>query len=80
MDLQILTEFFKWCTILAGGIYIYSAVMLVVVPDFVYNMQSRWFKITRETFNITIYAFLAFYKVVFIVFVLVPYLALLIIN
>jgi len=78
MDMQNLTEFFKWCTILAAGIYIYTAIMVIVFPDFIYNMQSRWFKLSRETFNISIYAYLGFYKVMFILFVLVPYLALLI--
>ncbi|MDC0980447.1 hypothetical protein OAQ84_01790 [Bdellovibrionales bacterium] len=80
MDIQILTDFFKWSTILSGGVYIYTAVMVIFAPDFIYRYQSRWFKISREVFNTVIYAYLGFYKVIFIVFVLVPYLALLIIN
>ncbi len=49
-------------------------------PDLLYRMQSKWFPISRETFNVVIYSFLGLFKIVFLVFSLVPYLALLIIG
>ena len=80
MEIQTLTSFFMWCTIINAGIYIYSAAVCVLAPDFVYRMQARWFPISRETWNVSLFAFLGLYKVVFIVFCLVPWLALLIIG
>ena len=43
-------------------------------------MQSRWFPISREAYDVAIYAFLGVFKIVFIVFNLVPYLALSIVG
>ncbi len=80
MDIQTLTSFFMWCTIINGGLFIYWATWCMFAPDWVYRMQSRWFPISREAYDVTIYAFLGGFKIVFIVFNLVPYLALLIVG
>jgi hypothetical protein len=79
MDIQTLTAFFMWCTIINAGILVLWSVFFVFAPDFVYRIQSKWFPIPRETFNVAIYSFLGLFKVVFIVFNLVPYVALLIV-
>ena len=76
MDIQTLTTFFMWCTILNGGILILWAVFFLFAPDFVYRTQSKWLPIPRETFNVIIYSFLGLVKVVFFFFNLAPYLAL----
>jgi hypothetical protein len=78
MDIQTLTTFFMWCTIINGGILILWTVFSVFAPDLVYRMQSKWFPIPRETFNVVIYSFLGLFKIVFLVFNVVPYVALLI--
>lgn len=80
MDIQTLTAFFLWCTILNGGLLIVWTVSLLLTPDFVYRMQRTWFPIPRETFNVLVYAFLGFAKIVFLFFNLVPYVALLLIG
>ncbi len=79
MDIQTLTTFFMWCTILNVGILILWAVFFLFAPDFVYRTQSKWFPIPRETYNVLIYSFLGLFKVFFIVFNVIPYLALLIV-
>ena len=80
MDLQTLTTFFMWCTIINGGLLILWAAFLMAAPDLVYRTQSMWFPISRETFNVVIYSFLGLFKIFFLVFNVVPYLALLIIG
>ena len=80
MDINTIRAFFMWCTIINGAILALSSVILVFGGSFVYRMHSRWFAMPRETFNAVIYGFLGFYKVVFITFNLVPYLALSIIG
>ena len=80
MDIQALTRFFMWCTIINAGLLVFSAVMFMSAQDFVYSMHSKWFNIPRETFNVAIYSFLGYFKIIFILFNLVPYLALLIIG
>ena len=80
MDIQILTTFFMWCTIINGGIFILWTVLCVFAPDLVYRTQNKWFPIPRETFNVVIYSFLGLFKIVFLIFNVVPYVTLLIIG
>ena len=46
--------------------------------DWVYKMHGKWFAIPRETFNVVLYSFIGFFKIIFLVFNLVPYVALII--
>ena len=80
MDIQILTSFFMWCTIINGGILIIWTLLCGLTPDLVYRTQSILFLIPRETFNVLIYSFLGLFKIVFLVFNVVPYVALLIVG
>ncbi|MBL7195171.1 MAG: hypothetical protein ISS64_02570 [Desulfobacterales bacterium] len=80
MDIQTLTAFFMWCTIINGGLLILWTMVFVFAPDFVYRIQSKWFPIPRETFNVVFYSFLGLFKIVFLVFNVVPYVALLIVG
>jgi len=79
MDIQTLTEFFKWCTIINAALLVMSIAMYMAAPDFLYRTQSRFFPISRATFDSVFYGFLGAYKIVFLVFNAVPYIALLII-
>ena len=76
MDMQTIETFFKWCTIINGGLLIYSAIGLTFAPNWIYKVQSRWYPISREAFNVIIYSFLGLYKLFFITFNVVPYIAL----
>jgi hypothetical protein len=80
MDIQTLTTFFMWCTIMNGALLVLWTTMLVLAPNLVYRTQSMWFPIPRETFNVVIYSFLGLFKIVFLVFNVVPYVALLIVG
>ena len=80
MDIQTLTTFFMWCTIINGALLVLWTTMLIMAPDLVYRTQSKWFPIPRETFNVVIYAFLGLFKIVFLIFNVVPYVALLIVG
>ena len=80
MDTQTLTTFFMWCTIINGGLILWTAVWSMLAPDLIYRMQSKWFPIPRETFDVVIYSYIGLFKILFLVFNLVPYVALLIIG
>ncbi len=80
MDIQALTSFFMWCTIMNGALLLLWTTMCISAPDLVYRTQSKWFPIPRETFNVVIYSFLGLFKIVFLVFNVVPYVALLIVG
>ena len=80
MDIQTLTEFFMWCTIMNGALLALWTITCMVAPDLVYATQNKWFPLPRETFNVVIYSFLGFFKILFLVFNLVPFVALVIVG
>jgi len=69
-----------WCTIINGTIFLLWTTIYILAPDVVYRTQKKWFPIPRETFNIIFYSFLGLFKIVFLFFNLVPYVALLIVG
>lgn len=75
MTIQTLELFFIWCSTINFSILLFSSLMLVSVPDFVFGIHSRLFGLSRDAFNISVYAFLGLFKL-FLLFNLVPYLAL----
>jgi hypothetical protein len=79
MDIQQLTDFFMWCSIIDGGILLYWTMWLLFAPGLVYKIQVYFFPMSRETFNIVMYGFLGAFKLAFIMLNLVPYIALVII-
>lgn len=80
MDIQTLTTFFMWCTIVNGTLLVLWTAMCMAAPDLVYRIQSRFFPIPRETFDLVIYCFLGVFKIFWLVFNAVPYVALLIVE
>ncbi|MBN2032887.1 MAG: hypothetical protein JW836_06385 [Deltaproteobacteria bacterium] len=80
MHLEVLRSIFMWCTIINGALLILSFLICAYAGDFVYRMHGMWFAVPRETFNVVLYSFIGFFKMVFLVFNLVPYLALLIVG
>ena len=80
MDIQTLKEFFKWCTILNVALFILSAIIIIVASDFIYSWHGQLFHMPREAFDVILYSFLGLYKIVILVFNLIPYVALRIIE
>ena len=80
MELDTLTEFFKWCTVINAGLYIVWVLLVLWVPDFIYRVQTRWVPVSREAFNVAMYAFMGAFKIILIVFCIVPYVSLLIVG
>ena len=80
MDIQTLTTFFMWCTIINGALLVLWTTMCIVAPGLVYRTQRAWFPIPRKTFDVVIYSFLGLFKIFFLFFNVVPYVALLIVG
>lgn len=80
MDIRALTAVFKWCTIINAVLLMLSILLFMLAPDFVYSTQSRLFPISRDAFNVVMYGSLGFYKIIFLVFNLVPWAALVIVG
>lgn len=80
MNLENLTQFLIWCVVINGLLLTIWSIMCMAIPDRVYKLQSKWFPLSREQYNIAMYSFLGLFKVVFIVFNVVPLIALLLIK
>ena len=80
MEINSVRAFFKWCTILNGGLLVLASLDLAFAADRVFALQTQWFPIDRDDFNLAIYELLGFFKIVVIAFNLIPYIALVIIG
>ena len=81
MDIELLTRFFMWCTILNVALLFLSFLIVAfgLGGDFVYRIHSKWFPMPRDTFNLALYLLIGIYKIFVFVFNIVPWIALTII-
>jgi len=78
MDVYAVRACVMWWTIIDAALLTLSFLICACAGDWVYRMHSRWFPISRQAFDVAIYSFLGLFKILFIVFNVVPYVALLI--
>jgi hypothetical protein len=76
MDIDSIRAFFMWCTILNFALLLLSSLVCICAGDWVYTIHSKLFSVSRETFNVAVYSFIGLYKILVIVFNLIPYIAL----
>jgi hypothetical protein len=69
-----------WGTIINGSLLILIAGLSILVPDFLYRTQTKWFPMPKETFFPVFYMVIGIFKMFFLVFNAVPYVALLIMR
>ncbi len=78
MTIDLLRSVLGWCAVINIGILLWWFIFFVYGHDLIYRIHSRWFKIPVETFNAIHYAAMAFYKLIVVVFIVIPYFVLLI--
>jgi len=76
MTLENLTAFLGWCTVINFGILIVAALGIVAMRGTIGNIHSSMFKLAEADLSNAYFHYLANYKILIIVFNLVPYLAL----
>ena len=80
MDVQTFQRFLMWGTIINAALLVLTGMIFTFAGDWVYRVQSKWYPISRDAFNVVTYSFIGLFKLFFITFNLVPYVALLIIE
>ncbi|MCT2532050.1 hypothetical protein N2488_02520 [SAR92 clade bacterium H231] len=80
ISIEQLTAFLGWCTLINIGLLLFSTLILALVKDFAINMHSKIFDLDPETLPAMYFDYLGRLKLLVIVFNLVPYLALRIIQ
>ena len=80
MDLVRLQDFLLWSLLVNAGIYLISLVGVLSLRRFMCKIHAKLFGVNEETVNKVIYQYLAIYKLLLIVFNLVPWIAIQIIK
>lgn len=80
MTPETLQSFLGWCSILNMALLMFWVTIVAIVPDLVYRTQRHWFPMSREVHGVVMYCMLGFFKLLVLIFNVIPYLALYIIN
>lgn len=75
MTIEQLSEVLLWCFVINMGLLMWWAGFFILAHDFVYNLHTKWFKISVERFDAIHYAGMAIYKIGMFMFFLVPWMA-----
>ena len=80
MTIEQLTTLFQWMSIINVAIFIVSCVMIMLMQGVATRIHSKLFGLEASQAAVVNYAFLGGYKLLILVFNLVPYVALLVIQ
>ena len=80
MTIDVVRNVLLWCFVINVGLLLWWFLFFTLGHDWVYRVHGKWFKLSVEKFDTIHYAGMAFFKIGIIVFNLVPYLALLIVE
>ncbi len=80
MTLHIAREIMGWCTLLNVGLLIVSSAIAITARRQICRLHGNLFGINPSSCGVALYCFLGIYKVLLLVFNLVPYLALVIVT
>ena len=75
-DVTLITEFLGWCTIINYTILMFSTLMIILAGDWVKKIHSSLLNIPIDKLDSMYFSYLANFKLVVLVFNLVPYLSL----
>ena len=76
MYLEQITDFFKWMTIINVGLLCLSSGLVMMLKGIMCRLHGKLFGIKEESVAVIAYGYLGLYKILVIVFCLVPYVSL----
>ncbi len=80
MTFELVRDTLLWCTVINFGLLIVWFVGFLVARDWIRRLHGKWFRLSEESFDAIHYAAMAIFKLLIVVFNLVPYIALLIVG
>jgi hypothetical protein len=80
MTVELIRDVLAWCSVINVGILLFWWLWFILGHDFIYRFHGKWFKLSVEKFDATHYALMGFFKLGIILFNIVPYLALRIVE
>lgn len=76
MTIEIFTSFLAWCALINIGLLLLWILLFIFAHDWVYKLHSKWFVLSLDKFDAIHYALIGAFKLITILFFLVPYLIL----
>jgi hypothetical protein len=76
ITLTQVTEMLGWASILNIGFLFFATIMLITMRSFVVSMHSKMFSIPENELLLIYFKYLANYKTLSLVFIVIPYIAL----
>ncbi|KUJ77530.1 DUF6868 family protein [Ruegeria profundi] len=76
MTQELLTSFFGWMAVLNIAVLLFSTVMILLMRDWIADVHGRMFQMERSDVRRTYFRYLATYKILTLIFCIVPWLAL----
>ncbi|MGH1537936.1 MAG: DUF6868 family protein [Gammaproteobacteria bacterium] len=76
MDKSELLHLLGWCSLIYIIVLFVWALFFIIGRNWIYNIHSKWFSISEEKFDIIHYSLIGLFKILLIVFFLIPYLVL----
>lgn len=80
VTLQAIREVLFWCSIINLALLLGWFVVFTAAHDWIYRVHGKWFDISRDRFDAIHYAGMALYKIGILLFNLVPFIVLLIVD
>ena len=80
MNIDQITELFKWMTIINVVVLILSSVLVMALKKVIWRIHGRIFGITEDKVAAMAYGYLGVYRLLVLVFNIVPYVSLVIIK
>jgi len=76
MDINQITTFLGYCTVLNMSILVFAAIFLFIFKDFAINTHSKLTGVSASKLPALYFSYMANYKIAMLIFNLVPYIAL----
>jgi len=80
MDLAIARNILFWCTLINFGMLLLWALLMLAPHEWLHRYTNRFCRVSFEQFEVINLAGIVFYKILILLFNLVPYIALLIVG
>lgn len=80
MDFIKLRSVLGWSVVINFVLLLFFSFVLLLGKEMVYAIWSNFFAISFETYDILMISFISLWKIVVIVFLLIPYIAIGIVN
>ena len=76
MTIEQITAVLGWCTVINSAVLLLATLMLILMKDFAARVHGGLFRLSPAALEAQYFQYLAQYKLLILVFNLVPYLAL----